>query len=104
MGKLDRLGLTDRFDVLAISEAEGIAKPDPRIFTATLERLGCSADETVMVGDSWSADVEGAHAAGLRAIWLNRYGRTCLNRALAFEIQAFEPLETVVYSIMNPAF
>ena len=30
------------------------------------------ADETVMVGDSWAADVMGALAAGIRPIWFNR--------------------------------
>ena len=101
MGKLERCGLASHFDVLAISEAEGVAKPDPRIFEAALQRLGCGVDEAVMVGDSWSADVEGAQAARLRAIWLNRSGRACPNPALAFEIQALEPLETIVYSIQN---
>ena len=99
MGKLERCGLASRFDVLAISEAEGVPKPDPRIFAAALQLLGCASDEAVMVGDSWSADIEGARAAGIRAIWLNRYGRACPDRKLAFEIPALEPLETVVYSI-----
>jgi len=101
MGKLERCGLTSFFDVLAISEAEGAPKPNPHIFAVALERLGCGAGEAVMVGDSWSADVEGAQTVGLRAIWLNRYGRACPNPALAFEIQALEPLETIVYSIHN---
>jgi putative hydrolase of the HAD superfamily len=90
MGKLKRCELAQHFDVLAISEAEGIAKPDARIFSLALERLGCTADEAIMVGDSWAADVEGAQAAGLRAIWLNRYGRVCPNPALAFEIQTLD--------------
>jgi FMN phosphatase YigB (HAD superfamily) len=34
-------------------------------------------EETVMIGDSWTADVEGARSAGIRAIWFNRTG-TCL--------------------------
>ncbi len=102
-GKLNRLGLTDLIDSLVISEAEGIAKPDPRIFSRALDRLGCQADEAVMVGDSWSSDIEGAHAAGIRAIWLNRYQYTCPNPTLAFEIQALDPLESVVQLIMSDA-
>ena len=101
--KLHRLGLAHLIDVLVISESEGIAKPDPRIFSRALYRLGCKADQAVMVGDSWSSDIEGAHAAGLCAIWLNRYQRTCPNPALAFEIQALEPLESVIDTILNSA-
>jgi putative hydrolase of the HAD superfamily len=92
MGKLERLGLLPRFDALAISEAVGVAKPDPRIFAHTLERLGVPAAEAVMVGDSWSADVLGAQAAGIRAVWLNRYGRACPDASLAREIMALDAL------------
>ena len=70
-GKLRQCGL-DRFvDELVVSEETGMSKPDPRIFQIALDRLGCRADEVVMVGDSWAADVIGARAAGIRAIWFN---------------------------------
>lgn len=97
LGKLKRLGLEHLFDVVVISESAGFAKPDPRIFALALEQLGCTASEVVMVGDSWSADVQGAHAAGIRAIWLNRSGRACPDLALAQEIQTLDALETVLH-------
>ncbi|HVU14888.1 MAG TPA: HAD-IA family hydrolase, partial [Phototrophicaceae bacterium] len=65
MGKLERAGITPLIDVLAISEGVGAAKPDPLIFHSALERLGCAANEVVMVGDSWSADIVGAHGVGM---------------------------------------
>ena len=58
-------------DELIASEDVGVAKPDPRIFEIALARLGTSAAEAVMVGDSWANDVAGAHALGIRAIWFN---------------------------------
>lgn len=65
----------DRFvDVLVVSEEAGMSKPDPRIFEIALERLGCTAAEAVMIGDSWAADIVGAHAAGIRAVWFNPRG------------------------------
>src|SRR4029453_17795860 len=70
-GKLRQCGL-DRFvDELGVSEETGMSKPDPRIFQIALDRLGRRADEVVMVGDSWAADVLGARAAGIRGIWFN---------------------------------
>jgi len=70
-GKLRQCGL-DRFvDELVVSEEARVSKPDPRIFQIALERLGRRASEVVMVGDSWAADVIGARAAGIRAIWFN---------------------------------
>ena len=71
-GKLRQCGFDPYIDALVVSEQVGVSKPDPRIFAIALERLGCAAADAVMIGDSWSADVEGARAAGIRAIWFNR--------------------------------
>jgi YjjG family noncanonical pyrimidine nucleotidase len=94
--KIRQLGIEHLIDTMAISEDVCAAKPDPRIFAAALARLDCEPQEVVMVGDSWSADVMGAAAAGIRCVWLNRLGVACPDISLAVEIQAFEPLEIVV--------
>jgi HAD superfamily hydrolase (TIGR01509 family) len=65
----DEIGWRGRFACVADSGALGIEKPDPAIFAWTLARLGVTAAATVHVGDSAAADVAGARAAGLRAIW-----------------------------------
>lgn len=67
--KLRTLGLLDRFDAIVISESEGVAKPDPRIFARTLERLDVDAGDAMFVGDHPDLDVAGARAAGLLAVW-----------------------------------
>jgi HAD superfamily hydrolase (TIGR01549 family) len=72
--KLRHTGLRDLFDALVISEAAGVSKPDPRIFELALEAGGTSADEAVMLGDSWANDVLGAVGAGIAAAWLDRHG------------------------------
>jgi HAD superfamily hydrolase (TIGR01509 family) len=58
-------------DALVVSGDEGIAKPDPRIFHTALERLGVTAADAVMVGDSWAADIVGAARAGIHPVWFN---------------------------------
>jgi FMN phosphatase YigB (HAD superfamily) len=62
-------------DVITSNEV-GAAKPDPFFYRAALLRLGrggvpLTPHHAVMVGDSWTNDVEGARKAGLRAIWFN---------------------------------
>ncbi len=54
-----------------------------------------------MIGDSWSVDVLGALGVGMSAIWLNRYGLPCPDPLLAAEINAFEPLDTVLELLLN---
>lgn len=94
--KLRTLGLARYVDELVTSEAVGVAKPDPGIFRLALERLECSADDAVMVGDSWESDVAGARAAGIRAVWLNRGGLACPDPALASEIRDLESLDAAL--------
>lgn len=68
------LGLDGHLDAVTFSAEVGWRKPSPRIFEAALAALGTSAKDTVMVGDSETADVTGAHAAGMRAVLIRRSG------------------------------
>lgn len=67
--KVERLGLEPFLDAVLISEGEGVRKPDRQIFARALERLGVAASQAWHVGDHPLADVAGAHAAGLTAVW-----------------------------------
>lgn len=60
-------------DVLAMSDAIGVAKPDPAFFTQALELMGDpEPGDVAYVGDRIDNDVLPAAAAGMRAIWLRR--------------------------------
>jgi putative hydrolase of the HAD superfamily len=67
--KVQRLGLEPLLDATLISEREGLNKPDRRIFERALARLGVAPEHAWHVGDHPTADVAGAHAAGLTAVW-----------------------------------
>jgi putative hydrolase of the HAD superfamily len=67
--KVSRLGLEPLLDATLISESEGLRKPDRRIFERALARIGVAPEHAWHVGDHPMADVAGAHAAGLTAIW-----------------------------------
>ena len=55
------------FDVVVLSHNEGIAKPNPAIFTLTAERLGIPAGDCVMIDDIES-NCDGAEIAGMQSI------------------------------------
>jgi putative hydrolase of the HAD superfamily len=63
--------LAPYFTHTLISEEVGINKPQPGIFEIALERNGITADEAVMIGDSYSSDITGAKAAGIDQIWIH---------------------------------
>jgi len=71
---LERTGLRPLVDAVVISAELGVAKPDPAIFRAALDRLGAAADRALHVGDSVEHDVAGARAAGIEAVLVSRNG------------------------------
>lgn len=71
---LDRLGMSRMVDEMLDSNEEGVEKPDRRLFDLALERSGASRGSTLHAGDLYHVDVEGARAAGLRAVLIDPHG------------------------------
>lgn len=71
---LETLSLKPYFESVTISTEVGVAKPDARIFQAALQKHGCAAGQAWHVGDSRAEDFEGAKAAGLKPILVERRG------------------------------
>ena len=69
MQTIDSLAVASFLDVVLISEAEGIQKPDAEIFHRAARRLGVEVGAAVFVGNHPRIDIEGAVAAGMSAIW-----------------------------------
>lgn len=66
---ISELGWAHYFDAVADSGKLGVEKPSADIFEWTARKLGKRPEALAHVGDSLAADVEGALAAGLSAIW-----------------------------------
>lgn len=69
---LEALNLQQFFSSVTISTEVGAAKPEVEIFDVGLAKHDCFADAAWHIGDSFIEDYQGAKAAGLKAIWLNR--------------------------------
>ena len=70
--QLEHVGLAPLLDSVTLSSDAGRRKPAPELFLQAAAHLGTALADTVHVGDRLREDVEGAHAAGLRAVWLTR--------------------------------
>jgi HAD superfamily hydrolase (TIGR01509 family) len=70
---LEELGLAHLLDEVVYSFQVGAVKPQAAIFEYVSAKLGVAPHEITHVGDSWSADVEGALRAGWTAVFLNRH-------------------------------
>lgn len=65
---LERNGMLKYFRYLYFSNEHAMSKPDPRVFTRTLEELGVRAGEAAHVGDIQRTDIAGAQGAGMAAV------------------------------------
>jgi putative hydrolase of the HAD superfamily len=70
--RLAETGLAPLVDGAIASAELGHAKPDRAIFDRALELAGAAPEEALHAGDSPREDVEGALAAGLRAVLVAR--------------------------------
>ena len=56
-----------------VSEEQGYAKPDPRIYQDAMSALGlASPGDVLFVGDNPVTDIDGARAFGMRTAWVSR--------------------------------
>lgn len=57
------------FKHIVLSETAGALKPDKQIFEYALKLNNVTADEAIMIGDSYAADIMGAINTGIRQIY-----------------------------------
>ena len=68
--KVELSGLRDCFQHIVLSEEVGAQKPNPKIYEEALRLNGCQPEEVLMIGDSWTSDIQGAIHAGIDQLWV----------------------------------
>ena len=69
--KMKNSKLDKYFDIIVTSESVGVKKPNPEIFEYALSQANATIEESVMIGDSWEADIMGAQNVGMKPIFCN---------------------------------
>lgn len=92
---LDELGIAPLLDFAVVSAAEGVRKPDRRIFEVALRRAGVAPDEAMHVGDMYLEDVLGGRAAGVTPLLIERGERSLFPRFPESEGRDLQPDEIV---------
>ncbi|RBQ22726.1 putative HAD-hydrolase [Candidatus Methanobinarius endosymbioticus] len=69
--KLVRLDIHDFFEEVITSGEVGFEKPQKEIFEEALNRMGCKAENSIMIGNKVEIDIMGAIHAGMSAILVN---------------------------------
>ena len=70
--RLNKMGIAKFVSQTISSAEEGIFKPNPSIFRLALQRAGCTAENSVMIGDRLDNDIIPAKAVGMRTVWVKQ--------------------------------
>lgn len=70
--RLERYGIRKYIDLVVASAEEGVAKPDKRIFEIALNKSGCKASHSVMIGDRIDNDIVPAKSLGMFTVWIRQ--------------------------------
>jgi HAD superfamily hydrolase (TIGR01509 family) len=62
------LKMSEKFDIVLSSGAEGVRKPDPEIYLRACARLSVTPAESLFLDDS-TANIEGARQAGMQTVY-----------------------------------
>lgn len=85
--KLKACGLYGYFDSIVLSEEAGANKPSKLFFDYALRVSGAPRETTLMIGDNYNTDIEGAMDAGLDTLFFKRWDAT------------FEPPRPATYEV-----
>lgn len=77
--KLKRSKIDTYFQTVTTSDEVGKKKPHPNIFDFALHRAGVEARNSVMIGDSFEADILGANSAGMNTLFFNARGEKVIS-------------------------
>ena len=94
-GRMKNTGITHFFDDHFISQQIGFEKPQKEFFDHCFAKIpDFKKEETIIVGDSISADIIGGRNAGIKTVWFNTKLET--STLPDYEISALCELKTIL--------
>ena len=87
INRLKKAGMLEYFSKIFVSEIIGHNKPNKEFFDACFSKLnGATPSNTVMIGDSLTADVKGAKEYGMTTIWFNKKNQVAEEKAYTYSV------------------
>jgi putative hydrolase of the HAD superfamily len=69
--KLKNSGIYHYFSTITTSEEVGVKKPNPKVFKMALKKANANPNQSIMIGDSFEADILGAKNIGMNTLFYN---------------------------------
>lgn len=94
--KLENSGLALFFEQMILSEDAEVQKPHKGIFDFALNNTNSKREESLMIGDSWDADILGAKNADMDAIWYNPKGESEHGFSPLYTVRNLEEIKNIL--------
>lgn len=94
--KIENSGLSKYFEEVILSEDVEINKPHPKIFSYALQKCSTSSAETLMIGDSWDADILGAYKSDIDQLWFNPQELKSIGFKPTFTVKSLKEIESIL--------
>lgn len=69
--KCELSGIQNYFQTITSADELNVRKPQPEIYEYALKKANAKKEESIMIGDDWIADVEGALSFGIDAVFFD---------------------------------
>ncbi|MGI6242531.1 MAG: YjjG family noncanonical pyrimidine nucleotidase [Prevotella sp.] len=95
--KLKACGLYDYFDTIILSEDADVNKPSKQFFDFAFRTSGASPETTLMIGDNYNTDIEGAMNAGIDTLFFKRWDASFVPpRPVTYEVETLRQIMEVL--------
>ena len=74
--KCELSGIQNYFKTITSADELNVRKPQPEIYEYALKKANAKKEESIMIGDDWIADVEGALSFGIDAVFFDVFKDT----------------------------
>ncbi len=92
--KMCASGIDKYFKKIILSEDIGVMKPYPEVFHFALSATQSELRESLMIGDSWEADIVGANGIGMHQVYYNPKERMDLPFRPTYQVTDLQELIT----------
>lgn len=94
--KMNASGILKYFKKIILSEDIGVMKPYPEIFHFALSATQSELRDSIMIGDSWKADIAGAKGVGMDCVFYNAKNETGQEFRSTYEVEELVELMEVL--------
>ena len=94
--KLVHSGISHFFKNIITSECTGFTKPNPIIFNHALTISNATPKNSIMIGDSFDADILGARSLGMKTIFYNPHKKTPQHSVASYDISCWREIKGIL--------